>query len=70
MTAWDFLKDLNNVCCFMSRERTGRATNSELKRWCENKAVSINGNRVKFNDEIQFPITSMFLFPNHKVTLY
>ena len=69
MTAWGFLRELNTVCHFMSRERTGKATNSELKRWCQNQAVSINGQRVKFDDEIQFPITEMYLFPKHRVTL-
>lgn len=69
MTAWDFLKDLNKVCFFMSKERPGRATNSELKRWCQNKALCINGIRPKFDAEIEFPITSMYLFPKRKVTL-
>ena len=70
MTAWDFLKELNTVCCFMSREKTGRATNSELKRWFLNKAVSINGERMKFDQEVKFPITKMFLFPKNRVTLF
>ena len=69
MKAWDFLKELNTVCHFMSRERSGKASNSELKRWCQNKAVSINGKRMNFDDEIEFPITEMFLFPKNKVTL-
>jgi len=69
MTAWELLRDLNTVCHFMSRERTGRATNSELRRWCQNKAVSINGKRVQFDEEIEFPVTEMFLFPKHRVTL-
>lgn len=69
MTAWEFLRELNTVCFFTSRERSGKASNSELKRWCQNQAVSINGGRVKFDQEIEFPITSMFLFPKKKVTL-
>ncbi len=69
MTAWGFLRELNTVCHFMSRERTGKASNSELKRWCQNQAVSINGERVKFDQEISFPITEMHLFPKHRVTL-
>ena len=35
VTAWDFLKDLNAVCSFMSREGAGKATNLELKRWLQ-----------------------------------
>ena len=70
MTAWDFLKELNQVCHFMSKERSGPVTNSELKRWCQNQAVSINGERVKFNQEIEFPIREMFLFPKNRITLF
>lgn len=70
MNAWEFLMDLNSVCHFMSRERTGKASNSELKRWCQNKAVSINGERVGFDTEISFPITEMYLFPKNRVTLF
>lgn len=70
MTAWDFLKDLNTVCHFMSRERSGPATNSELKRWFQNQAVAINGKRYKFDEEIEFPVTEMYLFPKHRVTLF
>jgi len=70
MTYWDFLKELNTVCHFMSRERKGKATNSELKRWLQNKAVQINGERPKFDDEVDFPIASMVLFPKkNRVTL-
>jgi len=54
----------------MSRERKGKATNSELKRWLQNKAVQINGERPKFDDEVDFPIASMVLFPKkNRVTL-
>ena len=54
----------------MSRERTGKATNSELKRWCQNQAVSINGERVKFDQVIKFPVAEMFLFPKNRVTIF
>lgn len=69
MTAWEFLRDLHTVCHFMSRERTGKATNSELKRWCQNKAVSINGHRIAYDQTIEFPVTEMYLFPKRRVTL-
>jgi hypothetical protein len=70
MSCWDFLKELNDVCHFMSRERTGKASNSELKRWLQNKAVEINGKRPSFDDEVDFPVTRMALFPKkNRVTL-
>lgn len=73
MTAWDYMKDLNTACCFMSRERPGRATNSELKRWLNNQAVYINGKPAKFDDEIEFPIESLVLFPKNpkkRITIF
>lgn len=69
MTAWELLRELNTTCHFMSRERSGKATNSELKRWLQNQAVQINGERPKFDQEITFPITELFLFPKNRVTL-
>jgi len=73
MNAWTFLTTLNTVCHFTSRERTPQqATNSELKRWCQNKAVEIDGRRVGWDEEILFPISRVVLFPKSKtkVTLW
>lgn len=70
MNAWEFLMDINKVCFFMSRERTGKASNSELKRWVKNQALKINGENVKWDEEIDFPIISVVLFPKHPVTLF
>ena len=67
---WEFLMDLNSVCHFMSRERTGKASNSELKRWIKNQALVINGERVKWDEVMDFPITSVVLFPKNPVTLF
>ena len=71
MTAWDFLKDLHTTCSFQSREkRVGVATNSELKRWIQNKALEINGEKVMYNEELDFPIFSVVLFPKKRITLF
>lgn len=73
MTAWEFLIDLHKICHFISRERKlGRASHSELKRWCHNQAVIFNGESVKWDEAIDFHITSLVLFPKsrNKVTLY
>ena len=69
MNTWELLMSLNESCSFMSRERSGKASNSELKRWCKNQAVQINGERVKWDQEVEFPIIEMVLFPKNKVTL-
>lgn len=71
MTAWEYLLDLNEVCQFHSRERSGKASNSELKRWLQNKAVIINGVRPNFNDTIEFPIEQLILFPKKsRITIF
>ena len=70
MTQFEFLKHMNKVCCgFMSRERPGKASNSELMRWINNKAVIMNGKAVSPNEEVPEQIESYVLFPNHPVTL-
>lgn len=49
----------------MSKERPCTETsNGELKRWCLNSAVVINGKKVKPTDIMEFPVTSLVLFPN------
>ena len=70
MNAWQFLIDINKVCFFMSRERTGKASNSELKRWLKNKAVIVNGESVKWDEPMDFVINSFVIFPKKPVTLF
>jgi hypothetical protein len=72
MTAWQWLRDIHEVCHFQTREgkKVGRASSSELKRWIQNKAVIINGEPVPPEEEMDFPISSVVLFPKHPVTLY
>ena len=69
MNAWEYLMDLHSVCQFMSRERTGKASNSELKRWVKNQALRINGESMKWDEEIDFPVFSVVLFPKNPITL-
>ena len=72
LTAFEYLKNLHEVCQFQSREggRTGPASNGELKRWIKNHVLIINGFRVSDPDElIDYPIFHVWLFPKHRVTL-
>lgn len=71
MSAWEFMLDLHKTCKFMSRERNGIASNSEIKRWLQNHAVRFNGEPVKWDEKIDFPIHSVVMFPKRNtVTLY
>jgi len=72
VNTWELLLNLNEVCYFQTREgkKVGQASNSELKRWCKNQAVRINGIIRKWDEEIPDNIESMTLFTKHKrVTL-
>jgi hypothetical protein len=71
MNFWQYLRNLNEVCHFQTREgkRVGPVSNSELKRWCMNKAVIINGESVAWDEPVDFPIFSVVLFPRNKITL-
>lgn len=72
MSAYEFLLSLHeDFCHFQTREgkKYGAASRSELRRRCDNGAVVINGKKMKSTERIEFPITSMVLFPKHPVTL-
>ena len=72
-TGWQYLISLNQVCSFTSRENPKKsASNSELKRWCQNSVLRINGTPVKYDEEILYPdeIESVTLFTKqNKITL-
>lgn len=65
MRAIDYLLRLNAICNFQSIEKPQQATNSEIRRWFQNKAVVINGAAVAFDLEID-EIFSLVLFPKSK----
>lgn len=71
MNAWTWLISLHSVCSFQTREgkKVGKASNSELKRWLQNKAVVVNGEPLAWDAQMDFPIFSVVLFPKHPVTL-
>ena len=71
ITAIQFLTNLHEVCSFQTREgkKVGKASNSELRRWIQNKAFLINGESVDVNEKIDFPVFSVVLFPKKPVTL-
>lgn len=72
MNGFGLLRNLHEVCGFQTREgaKVGKASSSELKRWLQNKAVIINGEVLDWNEEIDFPVFSLVLFPkSRRVTL-
>lgn len=55
-----------------SRERLGKASKSELRRWCERGSVEINLERAAANHEMPRNLYSLVLHPKsqHRTTLY
>ncbi len=70
VNGWGFLMSLHRICHFQSRERGGEASNSELRRWILNGAVVVNGEKLKPDEPMDFPIISFVLFPKKRVSLF
>jgi hypothetical protein len=68
MNAWKWLLDLHSVCHFQTNEgkKVGMASNSELKRWLQNSVVWVNGEVLKWDEEMNFPIHSVVLYPKNE----
>jgi hypothetical protein len=41
-------------------------SNGELRRWVKNGVVLCNGRTLTLEGQVEFPITSLTLFPNNK----
>ena len=55
---------------FSHENKLAPASNSEVQRWCSTGQVVINGEKVAWNEELDFPIFSVVVFPKGKrVTL-
>ena len=69
MNALEFLLDLKKewgVPMSVDSETPKKASNSEVRRWLQNKAVLMNGVRPSLNDEVEFPVTELVFFPKGK----
>lgn len=62
-SAWHFL--CTNPCLqgMFSIEKFIVASNSEKRRWLQNKAVIINGERPGPDDPLDFPLEQLVFFP-------
>jgi hypothetical protein len=57
----DFL--INLPGSFPSVERSGFATNSELRRWFERGSVEVNGHKARWNDPVPEQWGSLIVHP-------
>jgi len=62
-----FLKLSKHHCHFQTTEGKGAgvASNSELRRWIENKVVLVNHFPLEIDEPMDFQIFSVVLFPNN-----
>lgn len=69
MTPYDYLKSLNEVCHFQTREGklSGPVSNSEFRRWLKNQVLSINGFKIAEDEIIDYPIFRVTLFTKKKI---
>lgn len=64
MKIFDWFRDLHKVCQFQSIETPNKvASNSELRRWIEQKSLLINNEHCTPNELLDFPLISIVLFP-------
>ena len=64
MIAFEYIKKLPRD--FLPRTFRGAASNNEIWRWLEDRAIIINEQTPRPKDEITFPITRLVFFPNGK----
>lgn len=72
MTGYEYFMSLHEVCQFQTREKrkTGVASNGEIKRNCNNSVLRINGNVIRADDLVPFPIKSVTLWSKeNRVTI-
>lgn len=63
LSAIQFMVRLNTLSPFWNAEENKPASNSVLRRWIEQSAILFNGERMKFDELIDFPLFSLVLFP-------
>lgn len=70
-TVLNLLLELHTVCHFRSTEGKAELSKSELKRWCDKGSILINGEKIQWNEPLDFPVFSMILHPkgNFRCTL-
>ena len=66
MNVLTFLNELRPALPMSVEKPCTQATNSELRRWIKDGAVLFNGERVVWDEEVDFPLISLVFFPSGK----
>lgn len=73
MQALQFIISMRPALPYSIEKSCLLATNSEIRRWFNNKAIRINGVFPGWDDEVEFPINDLVFFPKsvkRKTTIY
>ena len=65
-SALDFLCSIPHVPMMIHGNLPRKASNSERRRWLQNKSVLINGEKPKPSDAVTFPIEQLIFFPKSR----
>jgi hypothetical protein len=63
VTALELIKHIGIVPMSVEKPCT-KPSNSEIRRWLDQKAVVINGLRPSASSEVSFPIVELVFFPS------
>lgn len=66
MNVLTFLNSLRPALPMSIEQKCKVASNSEVRRWCNDKAVLINTEPVSWDEPVDFPVFSIVFFPNGK----
>ena len=73
MKTLEFILSLRPALPMSKEKPCTHASNGEVRRWLRDKSVLINGRAVAPEEEIEFPVVSLVLFPKSqrsRCTLY
>lgn len=63
ITAYRYIKELEYLPASREGVKMGKPSNSEIRRWLQNRSVIINGIKSLPDDEIEYPIRELVFFP-------
>lgn len=66
MNALEYLLNIADALPMSNEKPCTRPSNSELRRWINQGVVLFNTERVNIEEEIDFPVFSLVIFPKSK----
>ena len=66
MNILTYLQQIREALPMSSERPCTYTSNSELRRWIKQGVILFNTERVEFDEEVDFPVFSLVVFPNSK----